>query len=173
MTRNTGVHVLKYTVYVLFILICFVLQQTPSLFSVFGVKPVLIVSAAVCIAVFEGEFAGALLGAFAGVLCDMGSITIFGFNGILMLVFCAACGLLILFLLRPNFLSSLMLCAAVLFLRGTLEYLSCLAIWGYESVGMYYLRYTLPCIVYSVAVSPIIFIMVKKIHFAFEERLKD
>lgn len=173
MTRKTGVHVWKYTVYVLFILICYILQETPALFSIFGIKPLLIVPAAVCIAVFEGEFSGALLGAFAGVLCDMGSITIFGFNGIVMLIMCAACGLLILFLLRQSMLNAVVLCAAVLFIRGSLEYLACLAIWGFEGVGMYYLRYTLPCIAYSAAVSPLIFLAVKKIHSLFAQKLKD
>ncbi len=173
MTRKTGVYVWKYTVYVLFILICYILQETPVLFSIFGVKPLLVVPAAVCIAVLEGEFAGGLLGAFAGILCDMGGITIFGLNGILMLVMCAACGLIIIFLLRQNMLSAVLLCTAVIFLRGSLEYLVCLAMWGFANVGEYYLRHTLPCIVYSAAVSPLLFLAVKKLHGIFEERLKN
>ena len=173
MTRKTGVHVFKYTVYVLLILFLYIFQETPSLFSIFGVKPLLLVPAVICIAMFEGEFAGALLGAFAGCLCDIGGITIFGFNGIMMLIMCTICGLLIMFWLSRNAVSAFLLCTAVLFIRGTVEYFVCLAIWGFEGIGMYYVQHTLPCIVYSAIISPVFFFAVKKIHEIFEEKLKD
>lgn len=171
MTRKTGVYVQKYMVYVLVVLIAFVLQETPALFSIFGIKPLLVVPAAVCIAMFEGEFAGGLIGAFAGILCDMGGITIFGFNGLIMLVSCAVCGLIIIFWLRRNVLSALLLCSVVLLIRASLEYFVCIAMWGYEGMGYYYLRYTLPCVIYSSVASPFIFFAVKKIHEKFEEKL--
>ena len=58
--RKKLYHILKWSSYVLLIIIAYVLQTTTSLFVIFGVKPLLLVPLAVCIAMFEGEFAGAI-----------------------------------------------------------------------------------------------------------------
>ena len=63
--RKKLYHILKWSSYVLLIIIAYVLQTTTSLFVIFGVKPLLLVPLAVCIAMFEGEFAGAIFGAVA------------------------------------------------------------------------------------------------------------
>ena len=68
--RKKLYHILKWSSYVLLIIIAYVLQTTTSLFVIFGVKPLLLAPLAVCIAMFEGEFAGAIFGAVAGLLAD-------------------------------------------------------------------------------------------------------
>lgn len=52
----------KYLIYVLIVYFSYILQVTPSLFSIAGVRPVLVLPAVICIAMFEGEMAGALIG---------------------------------------------------------------------------------------------------------------
>ena len=83
----------RYVVYTVIFFLFYVLQNTPSLFSVRGIKPILLIPAAVVFAMYEGEFIGGIFGALAGMLCDMGGFFLFGFDAILTLVFSAVSGL--------------------------------------------------------------------------------
>lgn len=172
MSRNYGMVVLKYSLYAVILIVLYVLQETPAFLTFFGVKPILVFPYAVCIAVFEGEFTGALAGMLAGLFCDLGGITLFGFNGLVCLVLCAAIGLIVLFLMRPNLLSTMLLGAGAVLLRAVLEYLTCFSIWGYDPTGRYFLTKVLPCAALTIAVLPLCFLMVKALHNKFEDKLK-
>ena len=63
---KTRYKVLKYLLYFLGGVFLCVLQNTPGLFVIAGVKPMLVAALAVAAAMFEGEFAGALCGAAGG-----------------------------------------------------------------------------------------------------------
>lgn len=81
-------------------------KPTPGFLSVFGIKPNLVIPAVVCIAMVEGEFVGGLLGALGGMLLDLGAFSVFGFYSIQLLVICVAIGLLVIYLMKNNLLSS-------------------------------------------------------------------
>ena len=69
----------KWLLYVLLIYIAYVLQTAPGLFQIFSVKPVLIVSVCVAVAALEGEYNGAFLALFGGMMWDMAAGRIAGF----------------------------------------------------------------------------------------------
>ena len=69
MTKYFLRKVLKFSVYALIVFSAYIIQTTPGLFDFYGIKPILVLPACICIAVFEGEFAGGLFGFFAGLLC--------------------------------------------------------------------------------------------------------
>lgn len=62
--------VVKYVTYSLLMLVLYVLQSTPQLFSIAGIKPILVFPFAVAVAMFDKQLAGGLFGLFAGILCD-------------------------------------------------------------------------------------------------------
>ena len=73
MNRRTKLMIAKYALYVLLMVILYVLQTDPNLFAIAGVKPVLVLPFAVCIAMFDSQLAGGLFGLLAGILLNSGA----------------------------------------------------------------------------------------------------
>lgn len=172
MKSTKHILVFKYAVYALLILLLYVLQATPGLLAIAGVKPLLVVPVAVSVAIFEGEFTGGVYGALAGLLCDLSSFSLFGYNGFFICLFCIAAGLLVIYLMRGNLLGCLLFVAAALLARGSVEYLFSHGMWGHESVWRIYLAYTLPTIIYTLVCTPPLFWLVRKIYLRFEQTLR-
>lgn len=172
MTKKTHIRVLKYALMVLLLWVLYILQTTPRFLSVVGVKPILVIPAAVCIAMFEGELTGGIMGAIAGLLCDLASYTIFGFNGVIVMVCCVGAGLLTVYLMQLRLTNALALGGATLLLRGLLEHFFYYQIWGIENASRVLLMSTLPTVVYStIAVVPMYF-LVRKMKRYFDSKLK-
>ena len=64
--KRSRSQLLKWGCYVLALFVCAALQTTPGLFQLGQAKPLLVLPLCLAVAVFEGEFAGALLGAVGG-----------------------------------------------------------------------------------------------------------
>ena len=169
--RKKLYHILKWSSYVLLIIIAYVLQTTTSLFVIFGVKPLLLVPLAVCIAMFEGEFAGAIFGAVAGLFCDLGSGQLFGSNGLVLMLCCLAAGLLVHVLMRPTLLTCMILSGGTLLLRGMFDFFFNLALWDYDGISRVLLTNIFPVILYSLVVTPLFYLLIKKLSARFEELL--
>ena len=67
--RSRG-QIVKWICYALLGLLCAVLQTTPGLFQFGAAKPLWLLPMALAVAVFEGEFAGAVFGAVCGLMWD-------------------------------------------------------------------------------------------------------
>ena len=67
--RSRG-QIVKWICYALLGLLCTVLQTTPGLFQFGAAKPLWLLPLALAVAVFEGEFAGAVFGAVCGLMWD-------------------------------------------------------------------------------------------------------
>lgn len=172
MNNRPKINAAKYTVYVLIMLALYVLQSTPGLLAVFGTKPNLVIPAAVAIAVCEGEFVGGVFGALAGILCDYGATSLFGFNAAILLMCCVAAGLLTIYLLRPTVVNFMLLLAGTLLIRGLLDYLLNFYMWGYENVGLILTGQVLPGILYSLLLAPPAYLAVSRLYEHFEEMME-
>lgn len=164
--------VAKHIVYTLLLLLLYVVQTTPRLLTLGGVKPLLVVPVAVAIAMYEGEFVGGVYGAVAGILCDTAGGSLFGFNGFFICLFCIAAGLLVIYLLRNNLLGCLLFVGVALLVRGSIEFLFAYGMWGYDNVWKIYACYTLPTVVYSLAVTPLCYWLVRGIHRRFAPEVR-
>ncbi len=162
-------NVIKWIIYVVLLLLFYTLQTTPGLFQIMGVKPVLIVPFALCIAIFEGEWAGAFIGILTGLLWDVSSDRLFGYNGLIMMIACATVALLIMYLMRANWLNAALLCGGVMLAQQMLDFLFYYAMWGYAGVLQILLQVTLPTVVYTTLLSPLMFLLVRKIASKFNE----
>ncbi|WRS28768.1 hypothetical protein U6B65_06490 [Oscillospiraceae bacterium MB08-C2-2] len=172
--RNTHlVHTLKYITYGVMLILLYVLQSVPHLFEIRGVKPIWVIPAAIIVAMFEGEFVGGIFGALAGLFCDMGGFSLFGFRAVLTLLCCVSAGMLVIYLLHCNLTNALGFAAVALILEGSLDYLFTYSIWGYESSWMVLTGKILPTAVYSLAVVPLLFWLIRAIFRRFEAALRD
>lgn len=152
---------LKWTAYGVVILLSTILQSLPRLFpSVGGSHPILVIPVVVCIAMFEGPIGGAAAGIAGGILWDLFSDRLLGFNALLLLFICCACGLMAQLLIRNNLLSSLLMTAAALFSQGILDWFFNVVLLS-ESEPVYILLHlTLPNMLYSFVLTPIIYFIV-------------
>lgn len=144
----------KYCAYGLLLLFLYILQTTPGLLEVLGIKPFFIVPAVICIAMYEGEFVGGLFGAYGGLLCDLGSYTIFGFYSILLLIICTATGLAIIYLMKQNRLNAIIIGGGAMLALGILEHFFYYTMWGYEGVWLLLLTKMIPRVIYSLLFVP-------------------
>lgn len=149
MTKLFRRRLLKFLTYAAIVFAAYIIQTTPGLFEIFGIKPYLVLPACICIAVFEGEFAGGLFGFFAGLFVDSGAATVFGFNALVFLVLCVAAGLLTIYVFRRSTMNVMLLCLGAVFLRYALEFFFTFILFEYEGATPYFYSQMGPQIVLS------------------------
>lgn len=150
---------LKWTVYGLILILTSVLQSLPDFPPrIFGVRPILMVTVTVCIAMFEGPVGGAAAGVAGGLLWDLFSDRLLGFNAFLLLIICCICGLLSQLLIRNNLLSSSLMAAAALFVQGIADWFFNYVLPSQSEPFYALFRLALPTVLYSLAVTPLLYI---------------
>lgn len=155
---------LKWTAYGLWLLLICVLQNTPRLLpEILGARPVLVVPLVVCIALYTGPLGGAAAGVAAGLLWDMYSTRLLGFNALLLLVIGCVCGLLVRLLIRNNILSAMLLMTAALVLQGLADWLGNYVILAVEDAGFVLLHTILPNMAYTLVLSPLLYLITRAI----------
>lgn len=113
----------KYIVYGVELFLVYIIQFTPSLLPrFFGESPMLLTVCAVSIALFEGDITGMWFGLAAGLLADVGSTAPFGFYGLIHLIICYGVGLLVMYLMRNNIVTSVLLGFAAAAIASTVQW---------------------------------------------------
>ena len=147
----------KWLAYSLELFLLYIMQYTPNLLPSFlGVQPLPLIVAAISIAIFEGESAGMWFGLAAGLLMDLGSVSVFGFYGILCMAICYAGGLLVVRLMRANLLTAMLQGAGGLLIIGLCQWFFFYAIWGTSS-GVFLYAIMLPQMLYTALLMPIFY----------------
>ncbi|MBR3439733.1 MAG: hypothetical protein IKH13_09560 [Clostridia bacterium] len=149
------------------VLIMSVLQNTPGWFpSFFGAKAYLLIPSVVSVAIFEKDIGGIFFGLFAGALwdiCASGS----DYYAIFLVVAGFVCGSLLNNIMRPNILTNLLLSAVwtAVFCVGhwILRYI----VGGLDNSVHALITYYLPSFIWTVALSPVIFLIVAAVENAF------
>lgn len=152
---------IKWAIYYLLLIIFYSLQTTPRLFEFFGIKPLLMVPLVVCVCMYEGAMSSSVFAMFAGLLWDISSDKLFGFNAVILL----CCGLLIslscIFYLRTKLINSIGFCAVAALLQGFLDYVFYYAIWNYSDSSIIFIERILPSIGYTIIVTPLFYFLIR------------
>lgn len=156
-----GKRYLAWTAYGLIVLLCTLIQFTPHFLEIAGAKPMLLIAAVVCIAMYTGPTGGLITGAVAGFVWDIFGGGLLGLHGLLLMLCGTACGLLTWLLIRNNVLSATLLCSGAalvitLFLWGVTYVL-----FGKEQPFTVLLVYYLPDWLYTAVLSPLIYYAVR------------
>ena len=160
MKQETIKPILRWTAYSLLLLAFYALQTTPGLFVIFSVKPILIVSLAVCVSMFEGVLPSAMFGMAAGLLWDISSDKLFGFNALILMLCCMFISLLCIYYLHTKLLNSLLFCTVTLLMQGLLDYVFYYAVWNFDNAWVILVSNILPTAVYTVAATALVFLPV-------------
>ncbi|HJB26828.1 MAG TPA: rod shape-determining protein MreD [Firmicutes bacterium] len=157
---------LKYLIYAIIILALFVMQNTPGMMEIAGIRPSFLLSAAVLFAMYEGEFEGAILAMVCGLFWDFGSGGLTGANAILFLILGVGIGLLTTHLLRRTIGTALLCCAVSILIQMLVNFTFTYFIWNQAHSGMFLLTQMLPAALYSIVLSPLVFLLIR---FVFEK----
>lgn len=165
--------IMRRCTFALLTLITFIFQNISQPFTeIFGLRAMPLIPLAVCLGMFEGEFAGAFYGLFAGALWDTVAARGEGFHAVTLMLAGCVCGLLIRFFMRNNLACAFALSGAVIFLHNLLYWLLCVAISGIDGSLYALCRYYLPAGVYTVLFTPVFYFITREIMKLSRERAK-
>lgn len=144
-------------------------------------KPLILVPTALYIAVNNNIYAAAVTGAVCGFLTDVSCDKLFGYNAVLLTVFCIIVSLLFEFYLRDKFVSFIFISAVFSYIQCLLDYIFYYEIWNYENHRMIFTDYTIKIWAYTVISSVFICLLLKminhflmpKTHFTIEETIRS
>ena len=151
----------RWILYYLLILLFFTIMTSGTY-----TKPMLLVPAAICVAIGNDVMAAAVTGAVCGFLTDMACGRLFGYNAVLLTVFCVAASLIFELYLRNKFVNYLWITAVASFLQCWLDYKFYYEIWDYENVSRIFTRVSLKVWGLTVIASVVVYALYKLInHF--------
>ena len=166
--KRSRSQLLKWGCYVLALFVCAALQTTPGLFQLGQAKPLLVLPLCLAVAVFEGEFAGALFGTVGGLLWDYAAGRTVGMLALELLLMCFALSVLVQLYLQGstwNFALISMVTAALVL---SLDWLFFYYMPGYSWAGSRWLTFVLPSAGLTLLPSLVLFRLVRRIHEEFK-----
>lgn len=153
----------------LILLLLSVLQNTNGFFpQIFGVRALLLIPCVVCIAMYERDIWGMLFGLFAGALWDIFASGA-SFNALFLLAVGFGCGTLINTIMRNNIVTATLLTFISSLFYNVIYWLFHFVITKTDSAAFMLLRYYLPGVLYTVVLTPIIFLIIRMIEKKFTE----
>lgn len=166
--RRSRSQLLKWGCYVLALFVCAALQTTPGLFQLGEAKPLLVLPLCLAVAVFEGEFAGALLGTVGGLLWDCTAGRTVGMLALELLLLCFAVSAVMQLYFKNSAANFALIASAAALLVLTLDWLFFYYMPGYSGAASRWLWFVLPTAALSVPVCFPLFGVVRRIHEEFK-----
>lgn len=164
---------IKWCIYAALLLLLYVLQTTPGVFMIRGVKPMLLLPLAVAVACFESPLASGVFGMFCGLFTDAAADYLLGFNAIIFLVCCVLISLIHTNYLKSRLLDTLIAVLGVLLLQRSLDYFFYYSIWNLDPDGYLFLHLVLPTAGYTLLCCIPLHYLVKLIETKLQEDEND
>lgn len=140
------------------VLLVALMQMSPRCFPVVAfARPTPLVIFVICVAMLEGPEVGAIIGMVAGLLWDLHSFRVFGYYGLMLLLFGMVVGLLVQWLLRANFLSAMVLCVGGVIVYTILDWLICYVLFIEPEMITVLVKVYLPNALYTMVLSPFMY----------------
>lgn len=150
--------IFRWIIYYLVLIIEYVFMTT---FQINIPLPMLLVSTALCISMFEDPYYSAVTGCAAGLMLDAAEGTLIGMNGIILMWCCLMSSLLFYFVVRKHIFNIILIVTAAAFVQTGFRYIFYYSIWGYEKNGRIYLSEFLPVIISTVISVLIVYPFIK------------
>ena len=156
--------IVKSVIYALFFIFFTVLEMNIlNEVKIFGAKPNLIISLVIAAAVIENERYAAVLGMIFGFLIDSSIGSPFFFSGIYYFFAAYIAGAVTRIYFTKSFLTMMMMILPVCAVREVFSLFYLIGSWGGFNISEAFLVYLLPELLYTIALAPIIYFMVKLI----------
>lgn len=165
--RSRG-QIVKWICYALLGLLCAVLQTTPGLFQFGAAKPLWLLPLALAVAVFEGEFAGAVFGAVCGLMWDWLAGRTVGMLALELLLLCFALSVLVQVYLQGSTWNFALIGTGTALVVLSLDWLFFYYMPGYSWALSRWLTFVLPSAMMTLVPSLMLFSLVRHIYSAFK-----
>ena len=166
--KRSRSQLLKWGCYVLALFVCAALQTTPGLFQLGQAKPLLVLPLCLAVAVFEGEFAGALFGTVGGLLWDYAAGRTVGMLALELLLLCFGVSVLVQLYLQVNPGNFAAVSTATALVVLSLDWLFFYYMPGYSWALSRWLTFVLPSAVMTLVPSLVLFSLVRRIYNEFK-----
>ena len=166
--KRSRSQIYKWCCYVLGLLVCAALQTTPGLFQLGQAKPLLILPLCLAVAVFEGEFGGALFGMVCGLMWDYTAGRTVGMLALEIMILCFAVGVLVQLYLQSAPGNFVVICSVAAWLLLSCDWLFFYYMPGYSGAAQRYLLFVLPSVLLMVLPALLEFGIVRRINAAFK-----
>ena len=160
--------ILKWVCYAVALFVCAALQTTPGLLQLGQAKPLFILPLCLAVAVYDGEFAGALFGAVSGLLWDYTAGRTVGMLALELLLLCFAVSAVMQLYFKNSAANFALIASAAALLVLTLDWLFFYYMPGYSGAASRWLWFVLPTAALSVPVCFPLFGVVRRIHEEFK-----
>ncbi len=155
---------LRYFAYVVEILVCFIIQQTPGLVpSIMGGRPIFLISILVTIAIFENEIVGLSFGLFIGLLLDFGLFDVLGVHAVILALIGYFVGLLSVNVIKNNFITAFITILASTVVFYLFNFLFLYVLRGFGENLYAFVNHYLSRIIYSLVLSPLLYLFTRYI----------
>ena len=161
----------KWACYFLILLIAATLQSLPGFLSIFGVRPLFILPVCLAVAIYEGEYPGALLAVAGGFLWDWTASRVGGLMALGLMAICFAAAVVVELYLRVNTVNFILVNAACCLLVTGMDFMFYYLMPGYSGAMERYLTTVLPMVIYTAVLSPLAMMAVRRVagHFVPEQ----
>lgn len=165
--------VIRIIVYLLEIILCYIIQSAMFPYiSLFGVMPNLLLILVVSTAYMKGRTTGLLIGFFSGLLVDLVFGNVIGLYALIYMLIGYIIGFVHPFYSNDDFTLPLLFVAAGNFIYGFCFYVFEFLLRGRLNFFYYLRRFILPEIIYTVAVSVLIYKLLHKINNYLDRKLQ-
>ena len=158
----------KWAAYSLMLLVAATLQTMPGLFTIGGAKPIFILPLCLAVALFEGEYAGALFGAVCGLLWDYTAGRTVGMLALELLLLCFALSVLVQVYLQGSTWNFALIGTGTALVVLSLDWLFFYYMPGYSWALSRWLTFVLPSAVMTLVPSLVLFSLVRRIYNEFK-----
>lgn len=160
----------RYILYALEVFLLFIIEGTPNLLPYFYLaKPLLLIPAAISIAAFEAPLCSLVFGVLCGMIIDAGSGGVMGFSAIILAVICYYQSYWNSKYIKNNIYLVLIYSAAASAAVVSLKFFIFYVIRKYPDAANGYMVHYLPRIVYTWALTPIIYLLTMAVSKTFRK----
>lgn len=163
----------RYALYALEIFVLYIIEGTPNLLPHFYLAaPLLLIPAAVSIAAFESPLCSLFFGVLCGLIIDSGTGGVMGLTSVILAVICYYQSYWNTKYIKNNIYLVLLYSAAASAAVISLKFFVFYVIKKYPDMSAVYVSHYLPRIVYTWAVTPIVYLLTMLVSKAFRKEKK-
>lgn len=151
--------ILRWFLYYVLIFLSFVFMTSGT-----WLKPLLLIPIPIFISIDNDQYGSVFTGALCGFLIDISCGKLFGYNAVLLTIFCIATSVLFELYLKNKFFNFLLISATAAFIQCWLDYKFYYEMWEYEDVGRVFRRVSLRVWLYTVISSVFVYLVMKLIN---------
>lgn len=165
--KRSRTQLFKWGCYVLLLLLCTVLQTVPGLFQLGQAKPLYLLPLCLAVAVFEGEFSGALFGAVCGLMWDYTAGRTVGMLALALMALCFFFSVTTQLYLKTTAVNFVLLCGAIALGVLAVDFLFFYVMPGYAGAAARFVQHALPSALMTMPASAPLFWVVRRISTEF------